>query len=139
MFDYLQPTLRLSVMSTKAHALWDYLAGLVLISSPWLFNFTGDPPAKWPVVVAGVLVLLLATLTDYEGGVFRKILMPLHLGLDRLIGSLLGASPWLLGFADRIYWPHLGLGLLLLIAGLITEQLPAYKKTKPAKQPSRIR
>jgi len=45
--------------------------------------------------VAGVLMLLFAVFTDYEGGVFKQVPMSLHLGFDRLIGSLLGASPWL--------------------------------------------
>ncbi|WP_420148217.1 SPW repeat domain-containing protein [Spirosoma sp.] len=133
MFDYPKPPFRSSVISTSGHAIWDYLAGPVLIGSPWLFGFADDPRGTWPNVVAGVLVLLLAMVTDYEGGVFKKVLMTLHLAFDRLIGSLLGASPWLLGFADRIYLPHLVMGLLLLIMGLITERRSAYKKTLRSK------
>lgn len=129
MFDYPLPPFRLSILSTKAHAVWDYLAGPVLISSPWLFGFANDLRATWPIVVAGGLVLLLATVTDYEGGLIREVLMTLHLGFDRLIGALLGASPWLLGFADRVYWPHLSLGLALLLMGLLTRRQPAYKQT----------
>lgn len=129
MYDYPMPPFRPSVISTKAHAVWDYLAGTVLIGSPWLLGFADDEQALWPIVTAGVLVLLLATVTDYEGGIFKEVLMNLHLAFDRLIGSLLGASPWLLGFADRIYWPHLSLGFLLLLVGLLTERKPAYKKT----------
>ncbi|GAB4029521.1 SPW repeat protein [Spirosoma jeollabukense] len=129
MFDHPIPPFWPSVLSTKAHALWDYLVGLVLIGSPWLLGFSDEQGTVWPVVTAGGLVLLLAMVTDYEGGVFKEVLMTLHLGFDRLIGSLLGASPWLWGFADRIYWPHVSLGLLLLVAGLITERKPAYKKT----------
>lgn len=129
MFDYPKPPFRTTVLSTKSHAVWDYLAGPVLIGSPWLFSFSTDLQAVWPIVVAGALVLILAIFTNYEGGLIKEVLMTLHLGLDRLIGGLLGASPWLLGFADRIYWPHLILGLLLLFLGLLTERKPAYKKT----------
>ena len=129
MLDYPTPPFRPSILSTKVHAVWDYGAGLVLIGSPWLLGFADEQGAVWPIVTAGVLVLLLATVTDYEGGIVKEVLMRLHLGFDRLIGSLLGASPWLLGFADQIYWPHLILGLLLLVAGLITDPKPTYKKT----------
>lgn len=80
------------------------------------------------MVIAGILVLLLAMTTDYEGGLFKKILMPLHLAFDRLIGSILGASPWFWGFDDRIIWPHLSMGLLLLLAGLTTQGKPPYRK-----------
>jgi hypothetical protein len=129
MFDYPKPPFRPSVLSTHVHAVWDYLAGSVLISSPWLFGLVTDPPAKWPILVAGILVIGLALVTDYEGGLFKEVLMALHLGFDRLIGSFLCASPWLWGFADQVYLPHLSLGLLLLLMGLITERKPAYKKS----------
>jgi len=129
MFDYPKPPFRTSFFSTKVHAVGDYLIGVVLISLPWLLGFADDGRALWPLVTAGVLVLLLATVTDYEGGLFKQVLMTLHLGFDRLMGSLLGASPWLVGFADRVYLPHLILGLLLLLGGLTTDRKPAYKKT----------
>ena len=128
MFEYPKPPFRFSVFSTKAHAVWDYLIGVVFIGLPFLLGFADDGRAQWPMVMAGVLVLLLATVTDYEGGLFRRVLMTLHLGLDRLIGSLLGASPWLLGFSDRVYLPHLILGLLILTLGLLTRLIPPIEK-----------
>ena len=39
-------------------------------------------------------------------------------------GVLLAASPWLFGFADRVYWPHLILGLAEIGAGLMTRTTP---------------
>ncbi len=129
MFDFPQPPFRTSVVSTKGHAVLDYLVGTVMIGVPWLLGFSYDLRAMWPLATAGGLVLLLAVVTDYEGGLSKKLLMMLHLAFDRLIGSLLGASPWLLGFANRIFLPHLILGLLLLALGLLTERLPANKKT----------
>ncbi|MCK8495158.1 SPW repeat protein [Spirosoma sp. RP8] len=129
MFDFPQPPFRTSVVSTKEHAVLDYLVGTVMIGVPWLLGFSHDLRALWPLVTAGGLVLLLAVVTDYEGGLVKQLLMMLHLAFDRLIGSLLGASPWLLGFANRIFLPHLILGLLLLALGLLTERLPANKKT----------
>jgi hypothetical protein len=46
--------------------------------------------------------------------------MPLHLILDGAAGALLAASPWLLGFAHQVRWPHLAFGLFSVIASLIT-------------------
>jgi hypothetical protein len=63
-------------------------------------------------------------MTDYELGVVRMIPMPVHLLLDIAAGALLAVSPWLFGFADRVFWPHLILGLLEIGAGLMTRTAP---------------
>jgi hypothetical protein len=46
--------------------------------------------------------------------------MKAHLALDVLSGIVLAASPWLFDFADRVYLPHLILGLIEIGAGLMT-------------------
>ena len=51
--------------------------------------------------------------------------MPVHLGLDAAAGLLLAASPWLFGFAEFVYLPHLILGILEMGAALMTETTPA--------------
>jgi len=33
-------------------------------------------------------------------------------------------SPWLLGFADRIFLPHLIIGGFQLVIGLLTDRIP---------------
>ena len=35
----------------------------------------------------------------------------IHLGIDALAGLLLLVSPWLFGFAEQIWWPHVIVGL----------------------------
>ena len=59
-------------------------------------------------------------LTDYELGVMRVIPLPIHLGIDIASGVLLALSPWLFGFADRVFWPHLVVGIIEIGAGLTT-------------------
>jgi hypothetical protein len=46
--------------------------------------------------------------------------MPVHLATDVAAGALLAVSPWLFGFADRVYLPHLVVGLFEIAAGLMT-------------------
>jgi len=48
-----------------------------------------------------------------------------HLMLDTASGVLLAASPWLFGFADRVYLPHLLLGLFEIAASSMTRLTPA--------------
>ena len=107
-------------VSTRTHGIIDYIAGIVILASPWIFGFADETAAQWVPVVVGVLLLGSALMTDYEFGVVTLIPVPVHLGLDILAGLLLAVSPWLLGFSDRVWWPHLLLGAFEVMASLIT-------------------
>jgi hypothetical protein len=50
--------------------------------------------------------------------------MSVHLFLDAAGGILLAASPWLFGFADEVWVPHLVLGLIELGTALMTQREP---------------
>jgi hypothetical protein len=107
-------------LPSRLHGVIDYLWGVALLASPWLFGFADVTAAKWIAVVFGVGAILYSAVTDYELGLVRILPMVLHLGLDGLAGALLAASPWLFGFADRVFWPHLAFGLFSVVASLIT-------------------
>jgi hypothetical protein len=49
-----------------------------------------------------------------------------HMVVDVASGLLLAASPWLFGFADRIWWPHLVVGLIEIAVPLLTGRQPAF-------------
>jgi hypothetical protein len=55
--------------------------------------------------------------------------MPTHLTLDAGSGLLLAVSPWLFGFANWVWAPHLVLGLIELSAALMTQKAPARQTT----------
>ena len=112
------------VIPTRIHGMLDYLMGLVLIAAPWLFGFADGDARQWVPVILGAGVILYSLLTDYELGIARVIPMPAHLGLDVLGGAFLALSPWLFGFADDIWWPHVVFGLLEIGAGLMTRTVP---------------
>jgi hypothetical protein len=75
-------------------------------------------------VILGAGVILYSLLTRYELGVVKAISMPVHLGLDVMGGIFLAASPWLFGFADFIWWPHVVFGVLEIVVGLTTKTVP---------------
>lgn len=104
----------------KFHAVLDYIAGLLLISAPWLFGFASLAPAMWTAVIFGVAIIGMSVLTNYEGGAVKVIPMATHLKLDVIGGLILAASPWLFGFADQFYGLYLIVGLLEFSAGLFT-------------------
>ena len=98
--------------------------GLLLIAAPWLFDFAEGGAETWIPVVLGVAMIGLALMTDYEMGVARTISMRTHLMIDLVSGIFLAVSPWLFGFADYVYEPHLILGILEIGAALTTRRDP---------------
>jgi len=110
---------------TKVHGVLDYLVGMLLIVSPWLLDFADDSVRTWIPVALGAGALIYSLMTDYELGVGKSISMKTHLALDLLSGLLLAASPWIFGFADEIYAPHLVFGLLEMGVSLMTKTRPS--------------
>lgn len=112
----------MQLISRRTHGILDYLVGLVLILSPRLFGFdAGSTEAAVPVFL-GWAAILYSLLTRYEFGLLRVIPFRAHLALDTINGIFLAISPWLLGFADRIWGPHLTLGLIELGAVFLTRR-----------------
>jgi hypothetical protein len=111
-------------LPTRIHGVIDYLWGIALMASPWLFGFADVPSAMWVALVFGAGAILYSGLTAYEFGILKILPMPLHLILDGLGGAVLAASPFLFGFADRVVWPHVLFGLFSIIACLVTQLEP---------------
>ena len=119
------------VIPTRIHGILDYLMGAVLIVAPWVLDFADGGPEQWVPVILGAGVILYSLLTNYELGVVRAIPMPIHLGLDLAGGVVLAVSPWLFGFSDEIWWPHLIFGLLEIGAALMTRTVPELEPDRP--------
>ena len=109
---------------TRIHGVLDYLVGVLLIAAPWLLGFADVDAARWVPVILGIGAILYSLVTRYEFGLAGLISMPVHLGLDALSGLVLAASPWLFGFADEVWLPHLLLGLFEICAALTTRTTP---------------
>jgi hypothetical protein len=105
----------------------DYLVGIVLILAPWIFGFSDDRAAMLVPIILGAGVIVYSLLTNYELGVVRAIPMTIHLLLDIIGGVVLAVSPWLFGFSDTVWAPHLVVGVLEIIIALITQTAPAYR------------
>jgi hypothetical protein len=114
----------MKLISTKVHGVLDYLVSVLVIASPWLFGFTRDGAETWVPVILGISSILYSLFTNYEWGASRTLSMKTHLTLDMLSGVLLAASPWIFGFNDYVYLPHLILGVFEILAALVTENEP---------------
>lgn len=115
-------------IGTKPHGFLDYIVGALLIAAPWLFDFARGGAETWIPVILGVAAIGYSLFTDYELGASRRLPMRTHLTLDGLSGVLLAASPWLFGFHDYVYLPHLLLGIFEIGAALMTHLHPAHER-----------
>lgn len=111
----------MKVISTRVHGMMDYALGLLLIIAPWLLGFAEGGAETWIPVILGVGIILYSLMTDYEMGAVKTISMKGHLWLDGIGGLFLALSPWLFGFDEIVYLPHLILGLIEIGTALMTD------------------
>lgn len=110
---------------TRVHGVLDYLVGILIAASPWLFGFAAGGAETWVPVIVGLGALVYSLFTDYELGLVRRIPMSTHLSLDFAAGVILAISPWLFGFADLVWEPHLLFGLFEILAAATTQRVPS--------------
>ncbi len=114
------------MISTKAHGVLDYGVGLILIIAPYLFGFANGGIEQWLPMIIGAATIVMSLITRYELSIAKLIPLNVHLGVDLVAGALLAVSPWLFGFADVIWWPHLVVGILEIGVVLMTRRDAAY-------------
>ena len=113
----------MKIISTKAHGYIDYLMGALLIALPWLLNFNRGGAETWVPVCLGISTILYSLMTNYEVGLIRVFSMKTHLVLDGISGVLLATSPWLFNFNDYVSTPHVVLGIMELLAVMMTQSV----------------
>lgn len=108
---------------TAAHAALDYLGGFLLIAIPLILMGpdTRHTAAYWVPVAVGAMMIVQSLFTDYEISLAPVLPVSAHLSLDALAGLFLIASPWLFGFAEFVWAPHVILGLGEIGAALTTK------------------
>jgi hypothetical protein len=98
-----------------------------LIEAPLLFGFVAiGGIAVYVPVLLGSTLILYSLLTEYELGipVIKRIPMPYHLLLDLILAVALVASPFLFGFASRIWLPRVVVGIVIMLLALVTQTHP---------------
>ncbi|HEX8561568.1 MAG TPA: SPW repeat protein [Flavobacterium sp.] len=108
-------------IETKTHGYMDYLMGILLLVLPAILDLDMSSAAGAVPMVLGAMTIVYSLMTSYELGITNVISMKTHLAIDLLSGIFLAASPWLFGFADEVYLPHLILGIVEIMASLMTK------------------
>jgi hypothetical protein len=105
----------MKIVTRFFHGISDYTTGLLLLGAPNLFGFAETQGAAvWVPRIIGLMILLQATMTDYELGFIKIIPIAVHLMADYVAGLFLVAAPWLFGFSGLRTAT-----LLLVVAGLL--------------------
>ena len=112
---------------TKAHGVFDLVAGPTLAAAPNLLRLNGDRGSTLPPRLTGIVGTGLSALTDYETGAVRVVPMKAHLAFDGVSGAALASTPWLTGAARnglRHWLPHAVVGLTEIAMALTTRTEP---------------
>ncbi len=110
---------------TWIHGIADWLLGVLLIAVPYILGFARGGAETFVPVALGITGLIVTFFTNHEYGIVRRIPMIGHLWVDGFAGILLAASPWIFGFADTVWIPHVVLGVTEFVASLVTETVPS--------------
>lgn len=115
------------MISSRTHGIIDYVVGILLILAPFLLGFATGGPEQWVPIILGAGTILYSLLTRYEFSVIKAIPYRMHLAIDAVAGLFLLASPWLLGYADVIWWPHVLVGVAEL--GVVAMSMSGASRT----------
>jgi hypothetical protein len=115
----------MKMISTKTHGVMDYVVAVLLIASPWLFGFHEHRASTLIPIALGIATICYSMITDYEMSITKVLTMRGHLILDMLSGAVLAASPWIFGFSDYVYMPHLVFGVAEIAIAAMTDPIPS--------------
>lgn len=123
------------MLSLKTHNIADYVIGVLLIASPFLFNVANVTAAANLFMIGGIALIVYSLLTNYYYSVARVIPLGVHMAMDAILGVLFILAPALFGYRDLLtsgqYALHIvfGLGAIGLVSLTRT-------RTEAAKTPS---
>ncbi|MDQ3715142.1 MAG: hypothetical protein M3381_03745 [Actinomycetota bacterium] len=83
------------------HGILEYALGVLFIAAPFVFNFDSGAATGMSVAV-GVLILILAAVSEGPVSLVNQLPVLLHVAMIYLLSIFLIAAPFLLGFSDEV-------------------------------------
>jgi hypothetical protein len=112
--------MKIRFVTKTVHAFLDYPVALGLIAAPFVLGLgKANPAAQWLSVVTGVAAFVLTLLTDHKTGVFRVLPYRLHIAVDRTVGLVFAAAPFVLGFTGLDAWYYWANAAALLLVTFV--------------------
>jgi hypothetical protein len=81
-------------LSRRTHGILDYLLGVLIMASPWIFGFSGQRAAPEIALALGGALLFISALSNYEMGLVPLIPFPGQRFFDCVIGVALAGASW---------------------------------------------
>lgn len=81
------------------HEAIEYVAVVLFIAAPFLFDFESDT-ARYTSIAVGVVILLVAVISRGKLAVTQSLSSSAHVTLDYVLAVVLVLTPFVLGFAD---------------------------------------
>lgn len=125
----------MDIISVRAHGVIDYIVAVLLVVAPFILGFANGGPAMWVPIILGIVLAAYSLTTRYPYSVAALIPLPVHLGLDVASGILLLISPWLFGFSQLVWWPHVIVGAAEIVIALCTQRRPFSGDVTPDVEP----
>src|SRR5579859_5901147 len=118
----------MKIIKAKIHGYLDYLVVLIFLCAPTLLHFS-LLPAVISYALAGVH-LALTLLTDFPLGVLKMVPLKWHGIIELIVGPVLVALPFVLGFGSEpaAQYFYILNGIVILIVWFLTD----YGNTKKA-------
>ena len=111
-------------INTLAHGLLDYLFGVLLTASPWLFAYSNDNAATHIATTLGMGVLLYSSVTNYELGIVRLFPFYVHLFFDLVLGVLLLGARWHFDLHGKPALVFLIFGVFSIVVVFFSQRTP---------------
>lgn len=112
--------LREGPIPRSVHGIIEYVAGLLFIAAPFLFDYDNGYAVGISIAL-GVIILILAAATDGPTSLIDSVPVTVHVSLDYALAVFLIAAPFIFGFSDETaptaFFIVLGVVHLLLTIG----------------------
>ena len=106
--------------SAKLGDLANLILGMILFFSPWLFGLSAG--AQWQTAsIIGIFVAVSSIAALAAFAVWEE-------WLNLIAGLALIVSPWLLGFDQQVWIPHVVIGAVLVLLAIFSHTIPGYER-----------
>jgi hypothetical protein len=84
----------------NVHALIEPFVAIIVFASSWIFGFDGADDAQALTMIVGVVMLVSGLSTRWRYSLVDLIPLRTHFMTDLLLGAVLIAGPFVLGYSD---------------------------------------